>query len=186
MYVLRVHAFHSTLLLSCVAFEFSDILSLLTLEIYTTFELIHCLRACSIPKTNPGNQRVSLLSQCQNRIVGSGPKLELYRVRFWGGGLFSKNGAGGTVQKWNAKVRGRRDKGDPDVEQEFQRYIDARLYNVPRSFSAKDVVVELTENALLSESKSTAVRQKETKLNEKGRSASAIMSRRRCINYPQK
>ena len=103
--------------------------------------------------------------------------------------MFSKNRAGGTVQKWNAKVRGRRDKGDPDVEQEFQRYIDTRLYNIPHSFSAKNVVVELTvklENALFSESKSTAVRQKETKLNEKGRSASAIMSRRRCINHPQK
>ena len=88
--VLRVHVFHSTLLLSCVAFEFSDILSLLTLEIYITFELIHCLRACSLSKTNPGNQRVSLLSQCQNRIVGSGPELELCRVRFWGGVCFPK------------------------------------------------------------------------------------------------
>ncbi len=57
-----------------------------------------------------------------------------------------------------------------------------------RPFSAKDVV-ELTgkvENALRSESKSAAVHQKETKLNEKGRSASAIMSRRRCIDHPQK
>lgn len=75
-------------LLSCVAFEFSDVLSLLTLDIYTTFELVHCLRVCSLPKANPGNQRVSLPSQCQNRSVGSGPKLELYRVRFfWGGGV---------------------------------------------------------------------------------------------------
>lgn len=65
---------------------------------------------------------------------------------FFGGvGLFSKNGAGGTVQKWNAKVRGRRDEGDPEVEQEFQRYIGARLYNVPHPFSTKDVVVELTD-----------------------------------------
>ena len=165
-----MHAFHSTLLLSCVAFKFSGILSLLTLEIYTTFELIHCLRACSLPKTNPGNQRVSLLSQCQNRIVESGPKLELCRVRFWPGGLFSKNRAGGTVQKWNAKVRGRRDKGDPEVKQEVRRYVGARLYNVSHPFSAKDVVIELTgklENALRSKSKSAAVHQKETKLNEK-------------------
>ena len=57
----------------------------------------------------------------------------------------------------------------------------------PHPFSAKDV--ELTgkvENALRSKSKSAAVYQKETKFNEKGRSASAIMSRRRCINHPQK
>ena len=47
---------------------------------------------------------MSLLSQCQNRIVGSGPKLELSRVRLEGGGGFScKNGAGGTVQKWNIR-----------------------------------------------------------------------------------
>ncbi len=61
----------------------------------------------------------------------------------------------------------------------------------PHPFFAKDVVVKLTgkvENALLSKSKSksAAVHQKETKLNEKGRSASAIMSRRRCIDHPQK
>ena len=57
-----------------------------------------------------------------------------------------------------------------------------------RPFSAKDVV-ELTgklENALRRKSKSTAVHQKETKLNKKDRSASAIMSRRRCIDHPQK
>ena len=40
-------------------------------------------------------------------------------------------------------MRGRRDKGDPKVEQEFQRYIGTRLYNVPHLFSAKDVVVKL-------------------------------------------
>ena len=53
------------------------------------------------------------------------------------------------------------EKGDPEVEQEFQRYINARLYNAPHPFSAKDVVDELTgklENALRSESKGTAVR----------------------------
>ena len=86
-------------------------------------------------------------------------------------------------------MRGRRDEGDPEVEQEFQRYIGARLYNVPYPFSTKDVVVELTgklKNALRSESKSTAVRQKKTKLNKKGRSAGAIMSRRYYINHPQK
>ena len=133
---------------------------------------------------NPGNPGVSLLSQCRNRSARNRAKIG---ALFWGKG--SKNGAGGTVQKWNIKVRGRRDKRDPEVEQEFQRYIGARLYNVPHPFPAKDVVVELTgklENALRSESKSTAVHQKETKLNEKGRSASAIMSRRRCINHPQK
>ena len=79
-------------------------------------------------------------------------------------------------------MRGRRDKGDPEVEQEAQRYIGARLYNVPHPFSAKDVVVELTgklEHALRGDSKSTAVHQKEAKLNKKGRSASVIISRRR-------
>ena len=43
-------------------------------------------------------------------------------------------------------MRGRRDKGDPEVEQKFQRYIGARLYNVPHPFSTKDVVVELTDS----------------------------------------
>lgn len=59
-----------------------------------------------------------------------------------------------------------------------------------RPFSAKDVV-ELTgkaEHALRSKSKSVAVHQKETKLNQNGRSAGAIMSRRKeasgvCLGY---
>ena len=75
------------------------------------------------------------------------------------------------------------------MEQQVQRYISTRLYNVPHPFSAKDVIVELIgklENALRSESKSIVVYQKEAKLNQKGRLASAIISRRRCINYPQK
>ena len=58
------------------------------------------------------------------------------------------------------------------MEQEVQRDTGARLYNVPHLFPAMDVVVELTgklENALHSESESTAVHQKETKLNKKGR-----------------
>ena len=60
------------------------------MNVYTTFELIHCLRARSLSKTKSGNQRVSLLSQCQNRLVESGSKLELCRVKFWGGLCFSK------------------------------------------------------------------------------------------------
>ena len=56
-------------------------MSLLTLDIYTTFELIYYLRVYSLSKMNPENQIVSLLSQCQNQIVESGPKLELYRIR---------------------------------------------------------------------------------------------------------
>ena len=51
----------------------------------------------------------------------------------------------------------------------IQRYIGARLCNVPHPFSTRDVVVEFTgklENALRSESKSIAVHQKETKLDE--------------------
>ena len=54
----------------------------------------------------------------------------------------------------------RRDKGDPEIEQEVQRYIDTRLYNAPYPFSTKDVIIELIgklENALRSESKSIAV-----------------------------
>lgn len=60
------------------------------MTLYTTFELIHCLRARSLLKIKSGNQRVSLLSQCQNRLVGSESKLKLCRVRFWGGVCFSK------------------------------------------------------------------------------------------------
>ena len=51
-------------------------------------------------------------------VEGRGPKLELCGS--------SENGAGGMVQKWNTKVRGRRDKGDPEVEQEVQKYPGAR------------------------------------------------------------
>ena len=64
-------------------------------------------------------------------------------------------------QKWNTKVRGRRDKGDSEVEQKFKRYIDARLYNVPHPFSTKNIIIKLIEkleNILRSESKSTVVR----------------------------
>ena len=43
-----------------------------------------------------------------------GPKLEPLGVGLEG--LFSKNGAGEAVQKWNTKVQGRRDKGGPEVE----------------------------------------------------------------------
>ena len=74
------------------------------------------------------------------------------------------------------------------MKQKFQRYINTYLYNIPYSFSIKNVIIKLIEKleyALRSKSKNTAVHQKETKLNEKGRSASAIMSRRRCINHPQ-
>ena len=57
------------------------------------------------------------------------------------------------------------------------------------SFSTKNVVVKLIEkieNVLYSKDKSVAVYQKKIKLNKKDRSASAIMSRRRYINHPQK
>ena len=77
------------------------------------------------------------------------------------------------IQKWSRKFRD----------------ILVLVFNIfPRAFSAKGVV-DLTgkvENALRSKSKSAAVHQKETKLNQKGRSASAIMSRGRCIDHPQK
>ncbi len=148
-------------------------MSLLALDVYTAFKLIHCLRVCSLTKTNPGNQSVSLLSQCQNRSVERGPKSELEEG--------SKNGT---------------QKGEEDEIKEIQKWsrkfrdILMLVHNIlPHPFSAKDVVVKLTgkvENALRSKGKSAAVHQKETKLNEKGRSASAIMSRRRCIDHPQK
>ena len=63
------------------------------------------------------------------------------------------------------------------------------VFNIfPRLFPIKDIVelTEKAENALRSKSKNVAVRQKETKLNKKGRSASAIISRGRCIDHPQK
>ncbi len=99
----------------------------------------------------------------------------------WGGGwLFSKNEQKCEedeikgIQKWSRKFRN----------------ILVLVHNIlPHPFSAKDVVVKSTgkvENALRSKGKSAAVHQKETKLNEKGRSASAIMSGRRCIDHPQK
>ena len=78
------------------------------------------------------------------------------------------------IQKWSRKFRN----------------ILMLVHNIlPHPFSAKDVVVKLTgkvENVLPSKGKSKAVYQKETKLNEKGRSASTIMSCRRCIDHPQK
>ena len=74
------------------------------------------------------------------------------------------------------------------MEQEVQKYIGARLRISSCPFSDEDGVVGLTgkvENVLRSKSENTAVYQKETELNEKGGSASAIMSRRRCIDHPQ-
>ena len=57
-------------------------LRVLALEVYTAFKLIYCLKVCSLTRTNPGNQSVSL-SQCQNQSVGMRPKLELCGVG-WG------------------------------------------------------------------------------------------------------
>ena len=76
------------------------------------------------------------------------------------------------IQKWSRKFR--------DISVHISKIL-------PHAFSAEDV--ELTgkvENALRSKSKSAAVQQKETKLDENGRSASAIMSCRRCIDHPRK
>lgn len=91
--------------LSCVAFEFTNVLSLLTLEVYTIFELIHCLRVCRLSEMNSGNPGGSLLSQYQNRSARNGVKIG---TLFWGEG--SKNGTRGAVQKWSTEVRGRRGK----------------------------------------------------------------------------
>lgn len=81
----------------------------------------HCLGMCSLPETNPGNQRVSLTLPAPESERRKGPISEL----FLGGGV-SKIETGWTVQKWSTEERGRRDKG-PKVDQEVQRYIDARL-----------------------------------------------------------
>ena len=62
--------------LNCVTFEFTDGLSLLTLEVYTIFELIHCLRVCRLPEMNPGNPGVSLLSQYQNQTARNRVKIQ--------------------------------------------------------------------------------------------------------------
>ena len=113
---------------------------------------------------------------------GTGPKLELC----FGGS--SKNRTRGTVQKWSTEVRGRRDKGIQKWSRRFRDILVLVFNMFLRPFSAKDVIklIGKAENALRSKSKSAAVHQKETKLDEKGRSAGAIMSRRRCINHPQK
>ena len=61
------------------------------------------------------------------------------------------------------------------------------VFNIfPRPFPTKDVIklIGKVENALRSKSKSVVVYQKETKLNKKDRLASAIILRRRCIDYP--
>lgn len=78
------------------------------LKAYPTFELIYYLRMCSLPKTNPENQRAFSLSQFQNRSVGRGSKLELRRRRR----RMSKHAA--------SKSEGDEMK-DPKVEQEVQR-----------------------------------------------------------------
>ena len=104
------------------------------------------------------------------------------------GGVGSKNGPGGMVRKWSTEVRGRRDKGIQKWSRRFRDILVLVFNMFLRPFSAKDVVKSIGKagNVLRSKSKSAAVHQKETKLDEKGRSASAIMSRRRFINHPQK
>ena len=79
------------------------------------------------------------------------------------------------IQKWSRKFR--------DVL--------VLVFNMfPRLFPIKGVVdlIGKVENALRSnsKSKSAAVYEKETKLDKKIRLASAIMSRRYYIDYPQK
>ncbi len=59
LYVLILYSIWICISLSCIAFEFTDILSLLTLEVYTIFELIHCIRVCRLPDTYPGNANPS-------------------------------------------------------------------------------------------------------------------------------
>ena len=85
-------------------------------------------------------------------------------------------------------MREKREKGTQKWSRKF-RDILVLIFNMfPRPFSVKDVI-KLTgkaENTLRSKSKSAAVHQKETKFDEKGRSTGAIMSRRRCIDHPQK
>ena len=48
--------------LSYLAFELTDVLSLLTAQVYTIFEVIYRLRVYRFPEINLGNLGVSLLS----------------------------------------------------------------------------------------------------------------------------
>ena len=67
-------------------------------------------------------------------------------------------------------MQGRRDKGTQKWSRRFRDILVLVFTIFLRPFSAKDVI-ELTgkaENALRSKSKSAAVHQKETKINEKG------------------
>ena len=84
-------------------------------------------------------------------------------------------------------MRGRRDKVIQKWSRKFRDVLVLVFNMFPRLFPTKGVVdlIGKVENALHSKSKSAAVYQKETKLNQKGRSASAIMSRRHCIDHPQ-
>ncbi len=75
-------------------------------------------------------------------------------------------------------MRGRRDKGIQKWSRKFRDILVLVFDMFLRPFSAEDVeLTGKTENALYSKSKSAsaAVHQKETKLNEKSRSASVIM-----------
>ena len=88
----------------------------------------------------------------------------------------------------NGVVRGRRDKRIQKWSGRFRDTLVLVFNMFPRQFSAKDVVelIGKVESILRSESKNAAAHQKGTKLDERGRLASAIMSRRRCIDYSQK
>ncbi len=98
------------------------------------------------------------------------------RGQNWNFVLGPKNGPGGTVRKWSTEVRGRRDKGIQKWSRKFRDILVLVFDMFLRPFSAEDVeLTGKTENALYSKSKSAAVHQKETKLNEKSRSASVIM-----------
>ena len=86
-------------------------------------------------------------------------------------------------------MRERRDKGDLEVKQKFQRYTSTYLYNALYLFSTKNIINKLIkklENILYSENKSIIVRQKKIKLNKKDRLANAIILYRYYINYLQK
>ena len=85
-------------------------------------------------------------------------------------------------------MRGEQDKVIQKWSRKFRDVLVLVFNMFPRPFSAKGVV-DLTgkvENALHSKSKSAAVHQKETKIDQKGRSASATISRRHCIDHSQK
>ena len=124
-------------------------MSLLTVQVYTIFEVIHCLRVCRLSEMNPGNLGVSLLSQWKGAKIGT---------LFWGGGVpkmdlegRSKNG----VQKCEEdEIKGSKSEAESS---EIDLVLVFNMF--PRPFPVKNFVkfTGKAENALRSKSKRAAV-----------------------------